>query len=122
MTRTTKAVLLSALLFPGTGQFLLKRYAAGALLMVTSLLSLTLLISDAVSKAQEITDRIISGHIGADLASVSAALAQQSEQADTSLLQFSTYLLVGSWLFGIVHAIWVGRRAKLVPSDSASQD
>ena len=50
MRKSIKAVLLSALVFPGIGHFALKRYQRGLIFFVPALLSLSLIVYYILSK------------------------------------------------------------------------
>ncbi|MDF2177156.1 hypothetical protein P2G88_02715 [Aliiglaciecola sp. CAU 1673] len=115
MTKTTKAVLLSALLLPGSGQLLLKRYFTGVAFIVIALFSVTVVLSAALEQAQEIANQILQGKIAPDSAAIAEALAQQSQQADSTMLQLCTYLLIANWAISILHALWIGYKSPKLP-------
>jgi len=63
MKRSTKAVLLSAFVFPGAGHVFLKRYLAGVVLAGVALIALYVYVSGAVEQALKITDMIERGEL-----------------------------------------------------------
>lgn len=110
MTQTIKAVLLSALLFPGAGQILLKRYVTGLALAGTALIALSVLIYRAIQDAEAIAAQILQGKIAPDTNAIIDALAQQRQHADSSMATLCTQLLIASWIISIAHAWWTARQ------------
>jgi hypothetical protein len=72
MKRSSKAVLLSGLIFPGIGHMFLKHYQRGSVLMLLALVSFSIIVTRAYDRALTIVDRIISG----DVAAESGAIAE----------------------------------------------
>ena len=52
MNKAFKAVLLSALVFPGAGQFLLKKYLLGGIFSGTAFISLGVILVDIIERSQ----------------------------------------------------------------------
>jgi len=109
MRKSLKAALYSALLFPSSGHFLLRKHVRGALLTGISILCLLVLISTALEIAQQISDEILSGQMGFDSARIAEEVSKRS--ANNGFLRGSlpTYLLIACWLVGIVDSWRVGR-------------
>jgi hypothetical protein len=110
MQQSTKAALFSALLFPGSGQLLLKRYLSGLLFAATALACLGILVVRAIDIAQAIVDRILSGDLPLDAAYLSAEISAQSAAADSTLANAATWVLVGCWIASSIDAFRLGRR------------
>ena len=110
MKRSTKAALLSALIFPGVGQFSLRRYTMGFLLTGAALASLYFIVSYAVERAFQIVDKIQQGEIAADSLSITELVSQQSMQGGAQFLNIASLVLIVCWLISIVDAIIAGRR------------
>jgi len=72
MKKSIKAVLLSALVFPGAGHLLLKKRIIDAVLTCASLVALYLIIANMLNRAQEIADKILSGDVAPDAADIQA--------------------------------------------------
>lgn len=109
MKKQTKAVLLSALVFPGIGHLVLKKRLHGAVLAGAAFASLYFLISKSVEKAFEVVDKIQSGEVLPDAATISELVASQTTGTETLLLRVATAVLVISWIIGIVDSYRVGR-------------
>lgn len=109
MKKSTKAVLLSALVFPGAGHLLLKKYIHGAILAGTASYGLYFLISRMIEKALQIAEKIESGEVQPDLAVITELVSSQSTGAEARSLNIATAALIISWLIGIVDSYRVGR-------------
>jgi len=100
--RSTKAALFSALIFPGVGHIYLKKYMAGVLLASVSFVAIYYLISKAVERAFEISEKIQSGDVKLDIAAITELVSQQSNGTDIQLLNISTTAVIICWLIGII--------------------
>lgn len=109
MSKALKAALLSALVFPGSGHFMLRKHVAGALLAGVSLVCVYLLMSTALEIAREISLKIQTGEIPLDVAMMREAISMQIAEADTGYVNASTYVLATCWLLGIGDSYRVGR-------------
>ena len=108
MNKPLKAALFSALIFPGLGQLLLKKYFSAAFFAFFACVTLYILFSDLLSRAQEILDKIQAGEVAADLASITELVHQQS--AATMSFSPALTLLLITWLVSIIEAYRVGRK------------
>lgn len=104
MRKSTRAALLSGLVFPGIGQLYLKRRWRGVVLAGLALLALGTVVTVAVERALAIVDRILSGEIPVDAATISA-LVTASDDADSLTVSVAGSLLVACWLLGILDAL-----------------
>lgn len=109
MKKSNKAVLLSALVFPGAGHFLLKKRISGAILAAASLAALYLIISNMLERAQQIVDKILSGEVNPDEAAIAELLSRQPAGSESQLLDIAWAVLIISWLIGIVDSYRCGR-------------
>lgn len=111
MKRSTKAVLLSALVFPGSGHFYLKRWAEGILLSTVAAVALYLITSVVWQTAMEIAGQIQSGAIASDAHTISA-LVEERLLATDGKTNLATIALGASWVLGIIGSFWQGRRTE----------
>lgn len=109
MRKSSKAALYSALLFPGSGHFLLRKYIRGVLLAGISIVCLYVLVAAALEIAQQISDEILSGQMALDSARISEEVSRRSAGNGFLRNGLPTYLLIACWLFGIVDSWRVGR-------------
>ncbi len=112
MKKSLKAALFSAFIFPGAGQLLLKKYPSAVFFALFACAGLYLLFSDLLSRAQEILEKIQSGEVAADLATIAELVHQQSAKIMESLSPALTILLI-TWLVSIVEAYRIGRKLEL---------
>lgn len=108
MKKSNKAVLLSALVFPGAGHFLLKKRVIGSVLVCASLVALYLIIANMLNRAQEIADKILSGDVAPDVAAITELLSRQPAD-ESQLLDVAWAVLVISWLIAIADSYRCGR-------------
>ncbi len=100
ISKEFKALLLNALVCPGAGHLYLGKRALGWLLMIISLLSLALMLSDTFSLAGEIAREVAAGSLPAD----PDALLEQVQLRSEELLwaQIAAYVFGGVWLLAIL--------------------
>ena len=108
MAKSTKAALLSALVFPGAGHFFLKKHVAGSVLAVAALAPLYLILSKMIERALQITDQILSGKVPLDLVAITEYLTKQRAGADAQLLNIAWVVLIITWLLAIVDSYRIG--------------
>ena len=118
MKKSTKAVLLSAFVFPGAGHVYLKRYLFGAVLAGAALAALYVFVSGAVGQALQITAMIERGELHPDVAAIADLVSQQPMGADAQIINIATAVLIITWLIGIVDSYRIGR---LLEYDAATQ-
>ncbi len=109
MSKSINAALLSAFIFPGAGHFYLKKRVAGYVLAGTAVVSAYLIISRAVEKALQITDKIQQGGVELDVAAIAELVSNQPVGTEAELLNIAWILLTVSWLSGIVDSYRLGR-------------
>ena len=108
MTKTTKALLLSALVFPGCGHLHLKRYSMAAMLISITIVCTYILLSSAVDIANDISGQIMRGELALDVQQISDAISLALSQNNPLSITLCSWLLGISWLLAIVD-IWRSR-------------
>ena len=109
MSNSLKAALLSALVFPGSGHFMLKKHLMGTLLAGFSVVCIYVYLSTALEIAQELSLKIQTGEIPLDVAIITEAISTQIAASDTGYVGISTYVLAACWLLGIADSYRLGR-------------
>jgi hypothetical protein len=109
MKRSNKAALLSALVFPGVGHLYLKRFIIGLLLSGGAATATYFIVSNTVSKALDIVEKIQSEGLSVDVNAISLLVTEQSRGAENSYLSFATAALIVFWIIGIVDSYRLGR-------------
>jgi hypothetical protein len=105
---STKAALLSALVFPGVGHLYLRRYLRGVLLAAGAAALSYFLISVAVNSAFDIAGKIQSGDVPPNVESVSELVSKASQSNERST-DIATMILLALWAIGIVDSYREGR-------------
>lgn len=109
MKKSTKAVLLSALMFPGAGQLYLKKYLIATVLIAATMAALYVLLVPVVATANEIAAKILSGELQAG-PNLMADVLEATQQASTMQSMDTTSLvLLGTWLISVIHAWRAGK-------------
>lgn len=104
MNKSLKAALLSGLVLPGLGQFFLKRYKRGAVLVLVVLGSMIVIISNALDQAQVILEKIEAEGGALDMATITNAAMQSVSGADNSAYSVVFMIIVICWVIGIADA------------------
>lgn len=109
MKKSTVAVLLSLLVFPGAGQVYLKRPLRGLAFIVPTLAAGIYVINQALEEAGKIVGQITAGTLAMD----PAALAAQIEQSggNTTLANVASAVLLICWIGSAVDAWLLTRRS-----------
>ncbi|MBU1568202.1 MAG: hypothetical protein KJ630_21585 [Proteobacteria bacterium] len=109
MTRSIKAMLLSAFVFPGAGHFFLKRHICGLVLTSAAIASLYFLISGVAERALQITEKIQRGEVQLDVVAITELISTQPTGTEAQLFDIASAVLIITWLIGIVDSYRVGR-------------
>ncbi len=120
MKKAYKAALLSALAFPGCGQFHLKRYVRGTALIFATLGSLLVIVIKLTEQALAILQDIDLGGGAVNMEAASRAIQKASSVSAGPTVTAAFFLLVLFWVVGVVDAYLVGRGMdkKLLEEDS----
>lgn len=108
MKKSTKAALLSGLVFPGLGHLYLKRWIPALILFGVAGFCIYYILSIAMTIALDVSQKIETGAIPADIATVTHSVSQQLSGQEQATNLASILLLV-CWLAGIVGSYWQGR-------------
>ncbi len=111
MSKTRKSVLLSALVFPGAGQYYLKRYRMAGLLIITSLASVYVIVTEAVKQARIILKEIEASGGVIGLERISELSTQAANNANTTATSIAWSLVIICWLVGVIDAYRSGKQA-----------
>ena len=108
MKRSSKAALLSGLLFPGIGHIVLKQYLRGSVLMLFSLLALSVIVTGISQRALTVVDRINSGDIPVDAVAIAEMVSNSTSAADSLIGNIAPLVLAACWLIGIIDSYRLG--------------
>ena len=111
MSRFGKAFLCSALVFPGTGHLLLKKYGLALVLLLPSVVALYTLLQVSYSRAQEIADKIVAGEVAPDLNAITALVTASPPPEMVQQLSIASYVLLGCWILGMLDCLRLRHQA-----------
>lgn len=109
MTMSMKAALLSALVFPGAGHALLKKYVFASILAAAALIGIILMVAQMIDTAMQISEKIMTGEVRPDVATIMDMVSAQSAGSEAQGMNVAVLIIVVSWLIGIVDAYRLGR-------------
>lgn len=107
MKSAVKAALWSIFIFPGSGHFVLKKPISGTVIAGISLAALTVVVIEAVERAMQIVDKVITGEIPLDPLVIAEQVSMQSNQSQ--MLHNAWYVLIIVWVFAAIDAYRRGR-------------
>ncbi len=108
MTRSTKAALLSGLVFPGIGHMVLKQYLRGSALIISALIASSVIVTVVIQRALTIVDRINSGDIPVETGAIAEMVSNSTNGADSLIENISVIVLGACWLIGIIDSYRLG--------------
>jgi hypothetical protein len=108
MRRKSVGALLSALVFPGVGQYYLGRRTRALLFLVPAVVAGILYFNFALGEANTMADQLLSGKVAADPAAIEAQLASAPTPLSVTLAEI---VFVVSYVGSIVEALVVKPRA-----------
>jgi len=98
------AALLSALVFPGVGQYYLGRRTRALLFVVVAAAGGLLYLNHALDQANELADQVLSGRLALDPAAIEAKMAGVPTPLSVTI---SGVVFVVSWVGSILEALLV---------------
>jgi hypothetical protein len=108
MKRSSKAALLSGLIFPGIGHIVLKQYLRGSVLMLFALVALSVIVTRIYQRALTIVDRINSGDIPIDTGAIAEMVSNSTSGADSFIENIAVIVLGACWLIGLIDSYRLG--------------
>ena len=109
MIRSTKAALLSGLVFPGLGHMVLKQYLRGWVLMLATLAALSAIVIVTTRRALAVIDSMAGGEIPVDTGAISELVSNSISSTDNSIANISMIVLIACWLIGIIDSYRLGK-------------
>lgn len=111
MKKSVQAALLSALVFPGAGHFMLKKPLPGTAFLALFLVGLAFFTLHEVQLAMVLVDKIRNGQLAPDPLAIAAFLSAPSEAENFPSSALGLYLMLASWVGSMADAYRVGRKA-----------
>jgi hypothetical protein len=113
MTNAIKGVLLSALVFPGLGQIVLKRYQRGVVLMLATVAGLVVIVAKATREARRILETIEAEGGVIDQDAMSRAIAQATSWSGNLAFNLLLAAIALCWIYAAVDAYRIGKQQDL---------
>lgn len=113
MTNALKGGLLSALVFPGVGQAVLKHYKRGIVLMITVFIGMAAIVVIAVQEALSILEKIESEGGVMDMDTISSVATQATLSSGSFMINSLLLFIMICWIFGIIDAYRIGKKKDL---------
>lgn len=110
MKASTKAILVSALIFPGLGHLALRpsRGKRGLLFLVPFAIGVLYLLSTTISLSRQLADELNNGALAMD---PTAIVARTQAAADANpALNWLSLLCMLCWVAALVDVIWLSRK------------
>jgi hypothetical protein len=117
-----RGALLSGLVFPGLGQFVLKHYIRGSVIMIAVLASLSVVVVKAVQQALAILDTVMYEGGVIDMGAIWTAAGQATASSESFLLKFFLSAIILLWIIGTVDAYRIGREKDLKEQDEKDRE
>ncbi len=95
------ALLLSALVFPGSGHFLLKRKARGCLFLVPALVALAIVLRQIMARLDQVMAQIDSGALPLDVQLIMEKVEALSAN-DGPAMTVAVGVLVACWIGSLI--------------------
>ena len=107
MKPSTKAALVSALIFPGLGHLVLKRPMRGCLFIVPALLAIGFLLRTTFALASALVAEIDSGKLALDPLDILARI--HASGVDNPATNAASLVILLCWVGSVADAFWLGR-------------
>lgn len=110
MKSAWKGALLSALVFPGLGQMMLKRTLRGLAVIGATLAGVVVFVVKATAIAVQAIEAPIGSSGTLDMAAVNAAAGQAVASADGLVMRGALLWITVCWILATVDAYFLGRK------------
>ena len=104
MSRSTTAVLMSALVIPGAGHLYLKYFPRGIALIAISLACVWVIVDSALQQASTVLEKLEASGVELDQSQLTELVTQASNSSGSTVDTVATVVLAGCWLIGIIDA------------------
>jgi len=108
MKKSIKAALLSGLVFPGLGQFMLKSHKRGTAIVVVVMTCLYLTISEAIEQAHVVLEKLEQSGGAINIETITNATTQASATTESNASLFINLIII-CWVVAIVDAYITGK-------------
>ena len=117
MKANKKAALLSGLLYPGIGQFYLKKMLLGGTLVVATTVCLFYLFREVFKLTSQIAAEIQQGTMPLDINQMYSQIHSSLYNSDSNALTIMLYTLVAVWIISIIDALFTKEKKIAEPTE-----
>ncbi|MCL1067845.1 hypothetical protein L2735_13695 [Shewanella olleyana] len=110
MSKSVNAALLNAFVCPGTGHLYLGKKAIGWGIIAACFVSLCVIMTEVMTRAQVIADEIVAGNMPMDFYSIYDAVHQSMTTNLPQSLNLAWFVLLACWIGGTVSAYLMGKK------------
>ena len=108
MKASTKAVLISALVFPGLGHLALRKGARGLLFLLPTAAAVIYLLRSVLQLVDQLMAEINNGTLSLDPVAILERV--NAAGVDNFATNLASLVCIVCWVGAIVDALWLGRR------------
>lgn len=108
MKRATKAALLSALVFPGAGYFIVNKAKQALSFILLTLAGLSAILYDSVYKAQIIAQKVAAGSISLDPNIIRDEILKTQGAINPEIITAITFGIGTLWIVAIIDGYRLG--------------
>ncbi len=110
MNNSLRGVLWSGLIFPGLGQVVLKHYRRGAAIALVVLVSMVVVVVQAVQQALAILEKIAVDGGEISMSAIARAATEASTGSGSLSIKLLLLLIMVLWILSVVDAYAIGRK------------
>lgn len=114
MTKTMKAVLLSAVIFPGAGHFYLKKMVTGIVLSSVTSIASYFILMNIFNRIVKVFEKIQSGEMEPEFVQMILFVLSQPEDPQGRISLMVWLVLLMSWLLAIGDCYRIARKKSSV--------
>jgi len=113
MRKSLKGALLSGLVFPGYGQFVMKHYIRGIALILMCLTCLVVIGAKVRQQIFSVLEKIQYNGDAIDMSEILNSVNLVNTNSSNGIYRFASLLLLFCWIIGIIDAYRIGWRKDL---------
>jgi hypothetical protein len=110
MKVSSKALIYSLIVFPGSGYFIAKNKLRGGISLSISLICLAIFMIEAFHKAQTLAEKIIKGEIPYDIEVIRQQIPLVSGYFSNEFITVTTVVIVLTWIIATFDSFRIARQ------------
>ena len=108
MKKSTKAALLSGLVFPGLGHLVSRSYYRAGALVLGSAVAMYVVVSITVRQAMAVVDRILNGELDIASSNITELAVATLDPVESQTASYALWIFLLLWLVAIIDAWRLG--------------